>query len=41
MVVYRYDKTPDKSEVGQEAKCPKCGNSFYITGSTCYSCGHG
>ena len=37
----RYDKTPATSRPGEEAKCPKCGNSFYITGSKCYTCGYG
>ena len=40
--VYRYDKTP-KPPVpkGNECKCPKCGNSFYISGGKCCSCGYG
>ena len=35
------DKTPNYNEVrkGEECKCPNCGNSFYIKGTTCYSCG--
>ncbi len=34
-------KTPNYKEVrnGQECRCPKCGNSFYIKGEICYSCG--
>ena len=37
----RYDKTPDADNVsnGDECKCPSCGNSFYIKGSKCGSCG--
>ena len=37
----RYDKTPNASQVrnGEECKCPNCGNSFYIKGSKCGSCG--
>lgn len=39
--IYRYDKTPTTAPKGKECKCPKCGNSFYISGGKCYSCGYG
>jgi len=36
-----YDKTLNYKDVkkGEECKCPKCGNSFYVKGNVCYSCG--
>ncbi len=36
------DKTKPASSVrtGEECKCPKCGNSFYIKGGKCYTCGY-
>lgn len=39
-IIYRYDKTPKIAPKGKECKCPKCGNSFYISGEKCYSCGY-
>ncbi len=36
-----YDKTPKTAPEGEECKCPNCGNSFYISGGKCYSCGYG
>jgi hypothetical protein len=39
--IMSYDKTPITAPSGNECKCPKCGNSFYISGEKCYSCGYG
>jgi hypothetical protein len=38
--IMRVDKTPPTTPKGNECKCPQCGNSFYISGGKCYSCGH-
>lgn len=38
--VCRYDKTPKTAPEGKECRCPKCDNSFYISGGKCYSCGY-
>ena len=38
--ITKYDKTLPETSKGNECKCPKCGNSFYISGRKCYSCGY-